>query len=101
MLNVISEKFADMSNSIRAELVGARIKAVREARGYHHQTEVYKPLAIDATSWSKYEKGERMVPVATLSMIARYLRCPVEYLIEGNFDRMDYELVTKLGLNRV
>lgn len=85
---------------VSAADVGPRIRSVREARGFAHRIDVYEPLGIGASNYSRYENGQVLTPVNVICAIARFLDCPVDYLLTGSTEYMPYELKVKLGLNR-
>lgn len=80
------------------EAIGQRIKRVRLARGIDKQKDVYGPLGITASGFSAYEAGTRRPPAKAMGKIAEHLKCPLEFLMNGDPERLDDELRVAFGM---
>ena len=59
-------------------------KRIRELREDHDLTQVYMAhyLNVNQRTYSRYENGERSVPLELLCRIADYYKVSVDYLLE-------------------
>ena len=59
-------------------------KRIRELREDHDLTQVYTAhyLNVNQRTYSRYENGERSVPLELLCRIADYYKVSVDYLLE-------------------
>lgn len=80
--------------------IGPRLKAVRRARGYQHQKDLYNAIGISSGTYSRYEKDQLSPPLYVIYTLAKTLDCPIEYLLDGETARMDVALARDLGLIR-
>ena len=78
--------------------IGANIRAARLARAVS-QEELAAALAVERPTLSRYERGERSIPVTILLDIAALLGTSVERLIQAapNVDRPALSLDTAIG----
>ncbi len=67
-------------NGLKAELLGQRIRYMRKIRNVT-QKRIMGLLNADPSSYVKYEKGERFLPISFLGQIALYLDVDPNYLI--------------------
>ena len=65
--------------------IGDRIKLLRKEMELT-QTQLAQRLGVDRSTISKYECGERQIPIGSLVPLAKILRVSTDYLL-GNSDQ--------------
>ena len=67
-------------------------KRIRELREDHDLTQVYMAhyLNVNQRTYSRYENGERSVPLELLCRIADYYKVSVDYLLERTDTKRPY-----------
>jgi transcriptional regulator with XRE-family HTH domain len=65
---------------ITKEILGMRIKAAREKKGWT-QKKLAGMLDLDSKSISNYERGENFPAIGTLNDLSRVLQYPMEYFL--------------------
>lgn len=68
--------------------IGERIRAVRLARGFRRQKDLYERIGMNSSHYSRIEKGDRPISISDLQQIAAATSCPIEYLINGHASRV-------------
>lgn len=84
------------SDEVLSLQVGQRIQQLREERGLS-QRELAAQLCISFSRISRYEAGEREVPIRTLMRLAQIFGVPVDFLLpEAAADPLEQELQARV-----
>lgn len=76
--------------------MGIRLRWVREALGLS-QEDMGEHVGLHQTTWSLYERGQRMPDAFAMVRLCGKLKVSREYLLEGSLDGVDRDLAIRLA----
>ena len=96
MIKNVMASNSNPSDEVLSLQVGQRIQQLREEKGWS-QRELAALLCASLTRISRYEAGEREVPLRTLMRLAQIFGVPVDFLLPGPApDPLERELRARL-----
>lgn len=82
MIKNVMASNSNPSDEVLSLQVGQRIQQLREEKGWS-QRELAALLCVSLTRISRYEAGEREVPLRMLMRLAQVFRVPMDFLVPG------------------
>lgn len=85
-----------VTEKLDARVVGRRLVIVRVAHGIFGPAEMADKLDIDRSNWTKYEKGDRMIPPSSAAKVTAAFSVSMDYLYLGDLSRLPHEEAERL-----
>ena len=79
------------------EIVGARLKALREELGFKTQVKFAEKLGIDKSTYNPYEKGARPLTFETACLIRREFGISIDWLFFGDLHQSAVQTMARIG----
>jgi transcriptional regulator with XRE-family HTH domain len=73
------------ANTARMQAIGERLQLVRRAAGLTQQA-ISDLMGIDQSTWSKWEKGQRVPDVLTMIQFAARAKVTLDLIFRGNVE---------------
>lgn len=88
----------NLQQNATPKTIAERIKNLRTRKGVT-QEEAAETFNVEATTWNRYEKGNRGVPIWLLEQIGVKWGVTIDYLVKGTKDTNNVNLLDLSGLS--
>lgn len=78
--------------------ISNKLKNLRESKNYK-QNYVASHLGISQQNYSRYENGQREIPVHFLPLLAKLYGVSVDYILRISISKKDYEIISQKTCN--
>lgn len=85
----------EMSQAMRNEAVGERLRLLRRALGYK-SSEMADHLGIERTYWTRYEKGRQGLSSPVAALLTIRFGVTLDFLMLGRWDKLPFDLAEKM-----